>query len=138
MPGTAETHLTRATREGVLVLTIRAAQLQGDRLLTALRHDLEQAIGWGEAGDVVLDLRHVQSLSSAALRPLLSLRRDLEERGRRLVLCELSPAVTGVFRAVRVIGGSRASAAVFEVQPDLDAAVTHLGRAAGAAGAGGR
>jgi anti-anti-sigma factor len=110
-----------------LVLTICETQLQGDRLLTSLRHELEQAIGWGEARDVVLDLRHVQSLSSAALRPLLSLRRDLEERSRRLILCELSPAVAAVLRAVRMVGASRSSADAFDVQADLAAAVAHLG-----------
>jgi anti-anti-sigma factor len=111
---------------GVLVLTIAGPQLQGDRQITAFRHEVDQAVAQGGTKLVVLDFRNVQALSSAAFRPLMSLRHALEARGGRLALCHLTLVVAETFQATRTIGGSRTSAAAFEVQPTLAAALASL------------
>jgi anti-anti-sigma factor len=113
-------------QQGVLVLTVTEAELHGDRLLNSLRQQLEEAVGQGNAKKVVLNLQQVRSLSSAAFRPLLTLRRHLEERGGQLALCGLAPVVAEAFRATRMISSSRSSAATFDAHPDVAAAVAAL------------
>jgi anti-anti-sigma factor len=125
--------VARSTHQGVLVLTVLAPQLHGDGLVRAVGHELDQAAALDGAAGLVLDLRHVRSLSSAAFRPLVSLRRALQARGGRLVLCNLSPVVAETFRVTRLVSTSPSSASTFEVRPDLAAAVAYLQSTAPAA-----
>jgi anti-anti-sigma factor len=127
MPTSPKPQVTSSVNRGVLVLTIAGPQLQGDRQITAFRHEVDQAVAQGKTKLVVLDLRNVQALSSAAFRPLISLRHALEARGGRMALCHLTPVVAETFQATRTIGGSRTSAGAFEVQPTLAAALASLG-----------
>jgi anti-anti-sigma factor len=127
MPKPPERHLIRTTHQGILVLTFTEAQLHGDRLLTALHHELDEATAAPETKRVVLDFQHVRALSSAAFRPLLRLRRRLEDKGGQLALCNLAPVVAESFRATRLLGiGQGALATAFAVQPDVGAAVASL------------
>jgi anti-anti-sigma factor len=128
MPTTPKPQLTRSLVQGALVLTVLEPQLQGDRQITAFRHELDEAVAQSGAKHVVLDLRHVKALTSAVFRPLLSLRHHLEAGGGRLTLCHLTPVVAEVFQATRPLAGSRTSASTFEVQPTLAAAVASLNR----------
>jgi anti-anti-sigma factor len=130
MPTPPKSQLTKSLHQGVLVLTALEPQLQGDRQITAFRRELDEAVAQSGAKHVVLDLRNVKALSSAAFRPLLSLRHTLEARGGRLALCHLTPVVAEVFQATRTIGGNRTSPASFDVQPTLAAAVAGLNREA--------
>jgi anti-anti-sigma factor len=133
MPTQPKAQLLKSVNQGVLVLTLQEEQLQGDRLLRALGRELDQALADREVRHVALDFRNVKSLSSAAFRPLLSLRRILEERGGRVAFCHLTPVVAESFRATRMLSTSRSSGTTFEVQPTLAAAVTALSRDAGPA-----
>ena len=128
MPTPPKAQLQKSVIQGVLVLSLQEEQLQGDRLLRALGRELDQALADREVRHVVLDFRNVKSLSSAAFRPLLSMRRVLEERGGRVAFCHLTPVVAETFRATRMLSTSRTSSASFEVQPTLAAAVTALSR----------
>src|SRR5919202_2490498 len=94
MPETPSPYLKVHTEQGALVLTITAAQMRGDGLAHALGKQLLAALPQGgEPPRVVLDLQPVLSLSSEAFRPLLSVRRQVQEAGGRLFLCKLSPGV---------------------------------------------
>jgi anti-anti-sigma factor len=119
-------HLKSRTERGVLILTVTEPQVRGDALVNGLRHDLLAAVAGVRAPKVVLDFHTVTALSSEGFRPLLSLRRTVEEQGGRLVLCNLTPVVAQAFQVTRMISSSRSSAATFEVQPDLAAAVATL------------
>jgi anti-anti-sigma factor len=130
MPITPKPNLAKAVHQGVLVLTVLEPQLQGDRQITAFRHELDRAVAPPDVRHVVLDFQGVKALSSAAFRPLLSLRHDLERRGGRLALCNLAPVVAEAFRATRLLSTSRASATSFEVHLTLSAAVASLHPAA--------
>ena len=127
MPTPNRPQLAKSVSRGVLVLTILEPQFQGDRQIAAFRHELEQAVADGGTREVVLDFRNVKALSSAAFRPLLTLRRNLEAVGGRLAVCHLAPVVAEAFQATRVIGGRGTSAAAFDVQPTLAAARASLG-----------
>jgi anti-anti-sigma factor len=127
MPDPQPRHVKSSVHQGVLVLTITETQLHGDRLVDSLRRELAASVAAPEAQRVVLNLQNVRSISSAAFRPLLSLRQKMEERGGRLVLCHLAPVVAEAFRATRLLSTSRmSSASSFEVQPDVDRALAVL------------
>jgi anti-anti-sigma factor len=119
-------HIRSRTERGVLVLTITEPQLLGDKLVHALRQDLMAVVAQPDTRKVVLDLQPVKSLSSEAFRPLLSLRRTVQERGGRLVLCNLTPTVAKVLQETRLITTSRSSGAAFDVQTDVTTAVASL------------
>jgi anti-anti-sigma factor len=114
-----------------LVLTITEPQLLGDKLVHALRQELLEVVAQPGTHKVVLDLQPVKVLSSEAFRPLLSLRRTVQERGGQLVLCNLAPTVAKVLHDTRLITTSRSSTATFEVQADVAAAVASLTDTAG-------
>jgi len=124
-------HVRSRTEHGVLVLTITEPQLLGDTLVHALRQELLAVVARPGTHKVVLDLQPVKVLSSEAFRPLLSLRRTVQERGGQLVLCNLAPTVAKVLHDTRLITTSRSSTATFEVQADVAAAVASLTDTAG-------
>ena len=116
----------RRIEQGVLVMTISEPQLERDALVEALRRELIAAVEPPGIQKVVLDFQRVRLFSSAAFRPLISLRRKLEECGSRLVLCNLSPVVAKTFQATRMISSSRSSTASFTVEPDVASAIATL------------
>jgi anti-anti-sigma factor len=118
--------LKSRSEQGILVLTVTEPHLRGDALVNALRDELLAAVNGASAPRVILDFRPVAVLCSEGFRPLLSLRRRIQEQGGRLVLCNLAPLVAQVFQATRLVTTPRSSAAVFEVQPDLAAALASL------------
>lgn len=129
MPESPYSHFTTQTLDGVLVLTITEPQVHGDALADRLRQDFLAMVEQTAARRIVIDFRNVTYLSSAAFRPLLSLRRKLEEVGGHLVLCNLTPLVLDVFQILRLASTSRSYPATFEVQPDVAAAVAFLQQA---------
>ena len=132
MPETPSPYLKARTEQGALVLTITAAQMRGDGLAHALGKQLLEAVPQaGAPPNVVLDLKPVVSLSSEAFRPLLSVRRHVQEAGGRLVLCNLSPGVARALQTTRLLSTNRTSPVAFEVQPDVPAALASLGAGAG-------
>src|SRR5207249_3816898 len=117
-------YLESRTEHGILVLTLKATHIQDDDVAEALRQEMLAALADAGCRDVVVDFRHTRYLSSVAFRPLLALHRQLQQRGGCLVLCHLSPTVGDVFYTTRLVSGSGATNAPFELEPDLDAALT--------------
>jgi anti-anti-sigma factor len=113
------------TEEGILVVTITAPEMRGEELCAAIREELLRAVTGSGAKKVVLDFSKVTLVASVAFRPLLSLRRLMQETGGQMVVCALSPLVAEVFYATRLLIHSRAEAP-FESQPDIPAAVASL------------
>ena len=109
-----------------MVLTITEPQLQGDPVADGLRTELLAAVERSGARHVVLDFQGVTYLSSVAFRPLLSLHRKLKELGGRLVLCGMKDRVSEVFHVTRLVSAAGTSAAPFELQPDVPAAIASL------------
>ena len=112
--------------QGVLVLTLTSPRVQGEETAEALRQELTAALEQSGIYQVVVDFRNARFLSSAAFRPLLLLRRKLQEQGGRLLLCNLSRTVADVFRTTRLISDSGDVTAMFEMEPDLPAALARL------------
>jgi anti-anti-sigma factor len=110
----------------LLVLKVQEPQISGDNLADALRDELLNLYEASTAVHVILDMSHVRYLSSAGIRPLLSLNRKVREREGRLILAALQTEVEGVLSATRLITIGRSGAATFESQPDVAEAVSAL------------
>lgn len=121
-------YLQTRIERGVLVLTPTPARLEGDETARQLTDDMLAAVAHAGAKRVVVNLEHVQYLTSANFRPLLALRRTLPESGGRVAVCGLTPTVLEIFEATRMVSthGSASSRVLFEAKADVEAAVSHL------------
>lgn len=117
-------------RNGVLVLTLQARQIEGEEIAAELRLQLLAAIEHYDHAHVVIDLQHIQYISSVALSPLLTLRKKLRERDGQIILCNLSRSVGDVFYATKLVSSSGDFSAPFEMAPDVPTAVARLTGAA--------
>jgi anti-sigma B factor antagonist len=119
-------HFDTSVQEGALIVTIKDTHLHGDQLADELRSQLIQALDQSGLNKIILDFQNVEYLSSVAFRPLLSLRRKIEEKKGRMVLCNLATMVGDIFRMLRLISSSRSYPATFEVVADVPAALAAL------------
>jgi anti-anti-sigma factor len=109
-----------------LVLRITESQVMGDTVADALRDEMLALYEQTRAIHVVIDMEQVTYLSSAGIRPLLALNRQVRDREGRLVLCGLTRDVEGVFVATRLVSTSRSVPATFEHSPDVASAIAGL------------
>jgi anti-anti-sigma factor len=67
--------------------------------------ELQTVIGmvrdWGDC-DVVVDFSHVDVVGGACLARLVEVQRRLNDRGHKLTLCGVAPAIKGVFTSARL------------------------------------
>ncbi len=118
-------YLKAETDQGVLILTLSPSRLEGDAMAQSIVEEVQAAVAHAGADKVVVNLEHVQYLTSANFRPFLGLRKQLQASGGRLALCGLSDAVRRIFEVTRLVG-TGASSALFQLQPDVLTAVTDL------------
>ena len=119
-------YLESTVEDGVLVLTIVRQQIEGEDLAAGLKQELLAAVARSGLNRVVLDLRNTRYVSSVAFWPLLTLRRQLNDQGGRLLLCGLTGPVHDIFTSTKMITGSGSLNAPFEVAPDRATAVVRL------------
>jgi stage II sporulation protein AA (anti-sigma F factor antagonist) len=123
-------HLQTAIEQGVLVLTVTVPRLRSDAfdLVDELRKELSTAIAEAPTRKVALNLAQVEYFGSAGFRPLLSIRRQINEKGGQLVLCNLSPDVEEVLLVTRLISPGGTAPATFDVERDVAAAIARMNR----------
>jgi anti-anti-sigma factor len=116
--------------DDVLVVTVAEPHLRSLQfdISELLRDEMLQAVGDASATRVAVDLSAVEQFGSASFRPLLSLRRNLNERQGHLLLCGLDPDVRDVFLVTRLIDQEGSSAATFGVAADVASAIARLKR----------
>lgn len=118
--------LHSSVEQGILVLTIIQARIQGEETAQQLRDEMRLAVEKAGLQRVVVDLRHTRYLSSVAFWPLLSLRKQLLAASGRLLICGLSEDIEDVFLTTKMISSGGAADAPFEVAPDTAAAIARL------------
>jgi anti-anti-sigma factor len=125
-------YLRCGTQQGVLVLAVTHPQLRsGDfDLVDQVRQELLAAAALNGTRKVVVDLTEVEYVGSAGFRPLLSLRKKLQEQGGEMLLCGLCPEVHEVFLTSRLIDARGSTASPFGWEPELAAAVARLAQPA--------
>jgi anti-anti-sigma factor len=114
------------TVQDVLVVTLAPSKLEGDDMAQCILMDLQAAVAHAKADKVVLNLEHVEYLTSANFRPFLGLQKQLKAAGGRMVLCGLTERVLEMFQLMRLLGPTPPYSGYFEAQPDVDAAVARL------------
>jgi anti-anti-sigma factor len=129
MTNTALGHVQVRHEDGVLVLSITDARIEGEEIAEALRQEMLAAVEAAGARKLVVNFQHTRYISSAGFRPLLALRRRLNEMNGRLIVCGLSPVVGDVFYTTRMASPDGSAAAVFEMEPTVAAAVARLNTA---------
>src|SRR5262245_12459603 len=122
-----EYRLLRARSEqGVLILTLLEKEVRDYDLCMALREESVDALTRSQAKDVVFDFSAVEFMSSCGFLPLLNLKRKVSDLGGRIVLCNLSKDVRGMFQATRLLITPPTSTGLFEEQADIPAAIARL------------
>jgi anti-anti-sigma factor len=119
-------HPSKYVRCPLVVVRVNEAQVMGDTIADTLRDELLALYQQSGATHVVIDMAQVTYLSSAGIRPLLSLNKEVREREGRLILCGLTRDVESVFVATRLISSSRSMPATFERHADVPTAVASL------------
>jgi anti-anti-sigma regulatory factor len=126
MPLPSYRYVTRQIVDGILAITVTEPQLQSDQLADGMRKEFLEIVGAVKAANVVIDLRRVKYIASAAFRPFLTLRRELHKTNGRIVLCGLSEPVAEIFLQLRLISDNKLYHAPFDTRPDVAASVAFL------------
>jgi anti-sigma B factor antagonist len=113
---------------GVLVISILDAEIQGEAIASDLRDELLQAYTDSGCSCVIVDFQRTRYISSVAFWPLLSLHRKLQASQGRLIVCGLSPSVGDVFFTTRLISPSGEFAAPFGFEADLASALAAMAK----------
>src|SRR5687767_14870189 len=113
------THLTCRTERGVLVLRAGLAELHGDAPTEALLAELCRAVGGVEAPRVVLDCEQISFITSMGIGALLRFRKEVRDRGGKLLLCSLSTHVAEVLYATKLAAVDSITGLPFPVTSDV-------------------
>lgn len=122
----AEPFLEAVVEGEVLILTILRRQIEGEESASTLKEEMLDAVQKHGRSLVVLDMRNTRYVSSIAFWPLLTLRKQLNEKGGRLVICGLTGTVEEVFTSTKMVSSNGSTKAPFEMASDRAAAVTRL------------
>lgn len=114
---------TQHTENGVIVLTFNEPILNADAVTEALR-----VIKAEDNRKVILDFQTVRFLVGGSLcpdqeplTPILKLGKQLNEKGGRLVLCNVAPEIAEVLRVIRFDR-------IIDIRPDVKLAIEFLAR----------
>jgi anti-anti-sigma factor len=116
---------TRYVSCSLVVLRVSEPQMS-DAVADAVCAELVAVYQQTGAVHAVIDLAEVQYLSSAGIRCLLGLLREVRQRKGRLVLCNLSREVEEVLVVTRLVGTTRGIRAPFEQHADVPSAIANL------------
>src|SRR5207244_2322166 len=119
-------HLKSSPEQGVLVLTLTTARIEGEAVADALLQEMLAALPATETPNFVVDFQLTHYLSIVAFRALLGFRRRVLESGGKLVLCGLNPVIGDVFFTTRMISTDPQTTAPFVMEADVPAAVARL------------
>jgi anti-sigma B factor antagonist len=121
-------HLSYQVNNGILVVSIVDAEIQGEVIASALRDELLRVHERSGCSHVIVDFQRTRYISSVAFWPLLSLHRKLQASQGRLIVCGLSPSVGDVFFTTRLISPTGEFAAPFGFEPDLASALASMAK----------
>lgn len=107
-----------------LVITVLLERISDPETSYALRDEILALVDPKTIRNVVVDLKHVTFVGSIGLLAFLAVRRRLE--GGRIVLCNLSDAIRGIFEVSRLLSHSPSVTAPFEAEGDVETALARL------------
>jgi anti-anti-sigma factor len=111
---------------GITVLTLLETKLNDAERASALREQLVMALHASPDGRLIIDMKHVEYVTSAALLPFIAARKAAEEKGGQIVLCNLAAVVAKVLTVSQLIVESRSQAHYLAMSDDVESAVRLL------------
>src|SRR5262245_1436307 len=111
-------YLKSTIQQGILVLTPTDRRLEGDETAHAMLLEIKSAVAHAGVNKLIINLEHVDYLTSAIFRPFLAIRKQLLAENGRLIFCNLSSVVHDTFNITQMIPSG-----YFQAEPDLDAAL---------------
>ncbi len=117
-------HISADKLNGTLVLKFATQHLRTPEVSHAVRDELISAVNDSQATNLVLDLEQVEFVGSVAMLAFLSVRRlaDVE----RIVMCNVSDRVKGIFAVCELLTDDPQKKAPFEHIATVDQAVASI------------
>ena len=110
-----------SVHESVLVITILVEEIRDAEMSYALRDEILSLIDGAMVSHVVLDLQRVTFMGSVGFLAFLAVRRHVEVG--QIVICNISSPVRHMFELCRLISNDPSTAAPFEAEDTLEAAL---------------
>lgn len=123
---TTQPRIDTAQRNGVLVITVLDNRLTEQLQVDQWHDQMSSAIRGASPAGIVLDMKNVEYMTSIAMLPLIATRAAAEERGARIVLCNLAPTVLKVLTVTQLLIDSRSHVKHLSMAETLDDALAVL------------
>lgn len=95
-------HIEVGESEGIKILRFRESVLMEDRVIQDLGKELNSLVRENPGIKLVVNLRRIAQMGSAALGKLITLRRRVAEARGQLRFCELSQEASDIFRIAKL------------------------------------
>lgn len=97
-----EIHLKITEQDGVCIVEFEDRKILEELSITQIGEELSRLVERKDGIRLLLNFRNVEHMSSAALGMLITLKKQVEDRGGRLMLCHISPQIFEVFRITQL------------------------------------
>ena len=124
MKDAAPAYVKQNVQDEVLVLTPQIDQLRDSDVCYSIRDEMTAAVTDTVPQRVVIDMRNVNFVSSIGILAFLNLRRAIPPTGQRIVFCNLSPQLHGMFRLCRLISDNPEDSSPFAAVETLESALS--------------
>ncbi|GAA4431351.1 hypothetical protein GCM10023155_25040 [Bremerella cremea] len=108
----------------VLVLTPRVDQMRDTDVCYSIRDEMTDYVQQIEHRRVVIDMQKVNFVSSTGILAFLNLRRALSETDEKVIFCNLSSALAGMFKICKLISENPDDPTPFSSVDTLESALT--------------
>ncbi len=119
-------HIRIDDQADVLLITVLLRRVTEYELARSMEQELMDAVKQNSATKVIVDLGHVELMSSVGYLPYVGLRAYVKDTGGRLVLCNLSQVVREMFDMARLLINRSSPKAPFEYADSVEVALEML------------
>ena len=95
-------HLTVSNRDGICFVELADRKILEELSINEIGEELAGLVNQHKPINLLLDFKHVQHLSSAALGMLITLNKHVIENSGRLKLSNINPQIFEVFKITRL------------------------------------
>ncbi len=108
----------------ILVLTPQVDQMRDTDVCYSIRDRMIDLVSQIDHRRVVIDMQHINFVSSVGILAFLNLRRAVPNSGERIVFCNLSDSLMGMFRICKLISDNPDDPSPFVSVDTLESAVS--------------
>ena len=98
----SQTHFSVSKKEGVTVVEFADRKILDELAISEIQEELSRLVGEMEDVKLLLNFKNVEHLSSAALGTLITLNKQVADRGGEMKLCDIAPPIYEVFKITRL------------------------------------